>query len=239
MSKKKLVFKDLIIDETENYIIVNKPAHISCLDDRNDDVNIKDLAKGYFEDAQLCHRLDKDTTGVLIISKNDESYRNVAIQLEKRKVQKLYHAVVTGLQEVDGVQVDAPISHRSGSSRVRIDFSDGKPSTTLFKTQKLYKRHSLILCKPLTGRMHQIRVHLSHIGMPIVSDKIYGGQEVYLSDLKKKYNHTKEEELPLIRRFALHAFSIQFKDLDGKELNFEAPYPKDFNVLIKQLEKNI
>ena len=240
MAKKKLSFQDLIVAETSNYFVINKPPFISCLDDRNDDINIKILAQEYHENAQLCHRLDKDTSGILVISKNEDAYRNMAIQLEKRTVEKIYHAVVDGLHEIDGIQVEAPIAHRSGSSRVKVDFSDGKPSTTLFKTEKLFKRHTLVLCKPLTGRMHQIRIHLSHIKKPILCDKIYGGQSVYLSDLKKNYKVTRgEEEQPLIKRFALHASSIKFKDLNGDILQFEAPYPKDYRVLIKQLTKYI
>ena len=80
MKNKKFKFSDIIIAETKDYIIVNKPPFVSCLDDRNDNINIKDLAKEYSEDAQLCHRLDKDTSGVLVIAKNEEAYRNMAIQ---------------------------------------------------------------------------------------------------------------------------------------------------------------
>ena len=239
MAKKKFIFKDSIISETNDYIIVNKPPFISCLDDRNDDINIKDVAREYSDDAQLCHRIDKDTSGVLVIAKNEEAYRNLSIQFEKRKVVKVYHAIVGGLHEVDGIQVDAPISHTSGSSRVKIDFNDGKPSTTIIKTGKLFKRHTLMFCKPLTGRMHQIRVHLAHTGMPIVCDGAYGGQKLFLSELKKNYNLKRDEvERPMISRFALHASSITFNDLGGKEVTFEAEYPKDFRVLVKQLSKH-
>lgn len=231
-------FSDLIIAETYDYIITNKPPFVSCLDDRNDDINIKDLAKEYWENAQLCHRLDKNTSGILVIAKNDQAYRNMAIQLEKRVVEKVYHAVVGGLHEVDGIQVEAPIAHKSGSSRVRIDFGDGKQSSTLFKTAKIYKKHTLMLCKPLTGRMHQIRVHLAYAKMPIVCDSAYGGEDIFLSQLKKNYNITKfEEEQPMIKRFALHAHAISFKDLNEEMVTYEAEYPKDFRVLIKQLEK--
>ena len=92
---------------------------------------------------------------------------------------------------------------------------------------------------PVTGRMHQIRVHLSHKGYPIVGDPTYGGEDFYLSSYKRNYNLGKfDEEQPLIKRVALHAFAIQFEGLDGKEITVETKYPKDFRVLLKQMEKN-
>ena len=91
---------------------------------------------------------------------------------------------------------------------------------------------------PITGRMHQIRIHLACLKAPIVADSMYGGKDIFLSELKKKF-HLKQdtEELPLIRRVALHAHSLSFNLLDGSPIAVEAPYPKDFGVLVKQLEK--
>jgi len=94
-------------------------------------------------------------------------------------------------------------------------------------------------CCPVTGRMHQIRVHLAELNAPIVGDEFYGGSPFYLSGIKKKYNLKKDSvENPLIQRFALHAYKLSLASIDGAKYEFEAPYPKDFRVLVEQLEKN-
>lgn len=234
---KKVDFKDLIIYEDEDYILVNKPPFVSSLDDRNDPVNINKIAKEYNVDAQVCHRLDKETSGVLAIAKNPEAYRSLNIQFEKRKVSKLYHALADGLHEFEGIMVDLPIFPLKNGT-VRIDKVEGKDAATIFNTIKAYKRHTLIECMPITGRMHQIRIHLACLKAPIACDPKYGGKPIFLSDLKKHYNLKKEtDEEPIIKRVALHAFSLSFTLLNGEPITVEAPYPKDFNVLMKQLEK--
>ena len=234
--------KDIIIGETEGYIIINKPPHFASLDDRHDGNSIIELAREYGkefgEDIQVCHRLDKETSGVLVLATNPDAYRNMAIQFEKRHVEKIYHAVVDGLHEIDSIQIDAPLRVTS-RGKVVVDFERGKPSSTKIKTEKLYKKHTLIHCKPITGRMHQIRVHAEYIKASLGCDELYGGKPILLSKLKKNYNLKKDtEERPIIQRVALHAAQISFKDLKGNTITFEAPYPKDFRVLITQLEKN-
>ena len=233
----KMKFEDLIIWEDNNYIVINKPAFISTLADRNDTVNILEMAREYHEDAQVCHRLDKETTGALVIAKNPEAYRHMSIQFENREVSKIYHAVTDGIHDFDNKEVDRSIL-KLGNGTVRIDYK-GKEAQTFFNTLKVYTAHTLVECKPITGRMHQIRVHLSSIEAPITGDEMYGGKPLYLSAIKRKYNLKKwTEEQPLIKRLALHAHSLSFKSLDGKELSIEAPYPKDFRVLVDQLDKN-
>jgi 23S rRNA pseudouridine955/2504/2580 synthase len=236
---KILDFKELIIFENEDYILVNKPPYISTLDDRADTFNIKKMAKAYSDDAQVCHRLDKETSGVLAIAKNPEAYRNLAMQFEDRQVTKEYHAVVDGVQDFKDVNVYLPI-HAQNNGIVKIDRVNGKLAETFFNTLKAYKRHTLVQCLPITGRMHQIRIHLACLKASIVCDEQYGGKFIYLSDLKKKNFNLKQntEEQPLIKRVALHAYSLKFKLLNGEEIEVVAPYPKDFDVLVKQLEKH-
>jgi 23S rRNA pseudouridine955/2504/2580 synthase len=232
----KIRFETLIIFEDADYIVINKPAQVSSLADRNDEVNILKLAKGYCEDPKLCHRLDKETTGALAIAKNAEAYRFLAIQFEERKVEKVYHAIIDGIRTFKGLVIDKPLG--SGHSGVvRIDRS-GKESVTKVDTIETYKMHSLVECKPLTGRMHQIRVHLSSEGAPIACDETYGGKPLLLSNIKRKYKLAKwEEESPIIRRTALHAFSLAFEGPNSQKIRVEAPYPKDFAVALKQLKK--
>ena len=234
----KLKFEDLILFENDNYIVINKPAFVASLDDRNDGINVLSLAKHYHPQAQLCHRLDKETSGALAIAKNPEGYRALSLQFERREVVKEYHAVAEGIHKFNNLTIDAPIL-MSGKGTVRIDNYRGKASTTAVNTIKAYKAHTLIACFPHSGRMHQIRIHLAHHKAPIIGDVAYGGHPFYLSSIKKNYHLKKgTEELPLIKRMALHARQLQFKDLTGKDLLVDADYPKDFSVLLKQLDKN-
>jgi 23S rRNA pseudouridine955/2504/2580 synthase len=234
---KKTNFRDLILFENQDYLVVNKPPYFSSLDDRHEAENMLHLAKMYTEGAQLCHRLDKETSGCLVIARHPEAYRHIALQFENRTVEKIYHAVVEGIHDWDGLQVDRNLTaSKNGIARISIN---GKPAQTLFKTLKTYFTHSLIACKPITGRLHQIRVHLAYLGAPICGDELYGGKPLYLSALKKKFNLKKgSEEKPIMQRVSLHASSIVFEGLDGAAIRVEAPYPKDFEVLVKQLEKN-
>ena len=234
----KLRFEELILFENDNYLVINKPAFISSLDDRNDEVNIMGLAKRYCPGAQLCHRLDKETSGAIAIAKNPDAYRGLSIQFEKREVTKEYHTVVDGIHSFRDLVIDAPIL-MSGKGTVRIDYQRGKSSITTVSTIKAFLAHTLLSCFPHSGRMHQIRIHLSHQRAPIIGDLVYGGRQFYLSSIKKNYHLKKgTEELPLIKRIALHAKKLEFKDLDGEDLVVNADYPKDFAVLLKQLEKN-
>lgn len=233
---KKPNFSELILLETPDYIVVNKPPFLASLDDRNDSWNVLRLARAYEPDAQLCHRLDKDTSGVLVIARHSDAYRNVAVQLEHRRVMKEYHAVSEGTHDFREVYID--LSLRTASNgQVRAD-KKGKPALTVAHTRAAYRKHTLVSCFPVTGRMHQIRVHLAAMQAPILGDETYGGSPLYLSALKRNFNLKKgTEEQPLIKRFALHAWRINFEDLNGKLIEIEAPYPKDFTVLLKQLNK--
>lgn len=237
---KKIDFKDLILFENEDYIVINKPPYLSTLDDRvtAGKLSVLSLAKNYCPSIQIGHRLDKETSGCLAIAKNPDAYRHLSIQFEKRKTQKVYHAIINGIQDFKNVEVSKPI-HAFNTGVVKIDHENGKEATTFFTTLEVFTKNTLIECKPITGRMHQIRIHLAVLGAPIVFDNLYGGKPLYLSELKKKFNLKEEtEEKPLIQRVALHAKKLIFEGLDEKEIIVEAPYPKDIKALLAQLEKN-
>lgn len=233
---KNIAFKDLIIYQDEDYTLVNKPPYLSSLQDRNTAINLLMLAREHNPDAQVCHRLDKETSGIIVIANHNEAYKHFANLLQNREVKKVYHAVLVGQHKFQDFEADEPLYSTSNKSRV--DFKEGKPSLTLVETLEIFKKHTLVKCFPVTGRMHQIRAHLAHHEAHLVSDPYYGGVAAYLSQLKKNFNQKKwEEEKPIIDRVALHAFSITFKDLNDAIVEKEALYPKDFGVLVKQLRK--
>lgn len=230
--------KSLIIKENEDYIFINKPPHLSTLADRHENTTILSLAKAYDDDIQICHRLDKETSGVLLLAKNAEAYRNAAIQFEKRRVKKIYHAIADGIHDFEHQIVNLPL-HITSSGYVKISHKRGKEAKTEFNTLEAFKKHTLVECLPESGRMHQIRVHLASLKASISGDEQYGGNPLLLSSIKSKYNIGKKtEEQPIIKRFALHARYIALKNVKGEPIECEAPYPKDFEVALKQLKKN-
>jgi 23S rRNA pseudouridine955/2504/2580 synthase len=234
-----LNFDDLIIYEDNAIIAINKPPFIASLHERLD-TNIQSiiqLVKDVNPDYALCHRLDRETSGVMLVAKNAEAYRDLAIQFEKRTVKKIYHAVVSASVALDNLVVDLPL-YTDSKRRVQISKKSGKPSLTIFNTLKQYKHFSLLACEPQTGRLHQIRVHAASQNLPLVCDELYGGKVPELSLIKRKVKYGADEtNKPMMSRVALHAYSISFESPDKGPVSVHAPYPKDFNVLIKLLEK--
>jgi 23S rRNA pseudouridine955/2504/2580 synthase len=218
--------------------LINKPPFISTLEDRHGKQNLLALAREYVPTAQVCHRLDKDTSGVLALAKNAEAYRHLNMQFENRQVVKVYHAIVDGIHNFNEELVDAPIL-KLDDGVAKISRSEGKPAQTWFTALKSYKYHSLVECRPVTGRMHQIRIHLATQRAAITGDETYGGKPFLLSTIKRDYKLKKgTEEEAFMKRMALHAYSLEFKDLSGKKQVIQAPYPKDIQALIRQLELN-
>ncbi len=231
-------FQDLILFENPDIIVVNKPPFLSSLDEREGgEINLLRLAKQYWADAQICHRLDKETSGALIVAKNPEAYRAVSIQFEKRQVKKVYHAIIDGTHVFENLFIDLPILN-IGKGSVTISRQEGKRAETWFNSLRYFKHYTLVECKPVTGRMHQIRIHLATQRASIAGDETYKGKPVLLSELKRNYRLGKDqEELPIMKRFALHAYEVTFKINPDEEITVHAPYPKDFETLLKLLEK--
>jgi len=233
---KKQLLDDILLFENEDVLVINKSSGISTLDDRKDATNVLLEVKELYPQIKNCHRLDKYTSGALLFAKNPETYRSISMQFQNRQVQKVYHAVVFGQTDFSNFEVNLPLIIK-GSGNVNWDLRKGKASITTFNTLKNYKNFSLVECQPYTGRKHQIRVHLKYVQHPIIADLAYGGDFVFLSQIKRNYQKSNHSEKPLIDRVALHAFSLGFELPKGKSVAIEAPYPKDFRILLKQLDK--
>lgn len=231
-------FQDLILFENSDLLVVNKPPFISSLDEREGgEVNMLRLAKQYFQDIQICHRLDKETSGALIFAKKPDTYRFISMQFEHRRIKKIYHALINGVHHFENLEVNLPILNL-GNKNVSINKQEGKPALTVFNSLKYYRHYTLVECRPVTGRMHQIRIHLASQRASIAGDEMYGGKPVYLSSIKRSYRLGKDqEEQPIMKRFALHAREVTFNIADEEEITVSAPYPKDFEVLLKQLDR--
>ncbi len=231
-------FTEWILFEDDDYLVVGKPANVATLDDRSGRPSLLALAAAYHAPVQVCHRLDKETSGVLLLAKHPEAYKQANSQFADRTVEKTYHAVVDGLHDFTHLTISLPL-HVAPSGIVRVSIKNGKPSTTIVSALQQFRQHTLVECQPVTGRMHQIRVHLAARKAPLVADTLYGGQELFLSTLKKNYKHkAARAERPLMPRVALHAYALRFTDLAGNSRHITCPYPKDFRTLLSQLEKN-
>lgn len=223
--------------EDDDYLVINKPAFIATLDDRNDPENVLSTFREMYLEMYVCHRLDKETSGALLLAKNADAYRHASLQFENREVEKVYHALVNGQFMDDVIKVDMPLKV-TGSGKVRVDSRQGKEAETLFRTKETYGRYTLLEAKPISGRRHQIRVHLAYINFPICGDAQYGGDPIYLSDFKKYYRPSNDRnERPLFDRVALHAHSINFATSSGKQTKVICEYPKDIDMILKKIKK--
>ena len=181
----------------------------------------------------LVHRLDKGTSGVMIVARNDISHERVARQFQERKVKKVYLALVWGEPEKEEGEIFAPVGRDlRNRKKMSIYSPHGKTAFTKFRVKERFPGVAFLEVYPLTGRTHQIRVHLSSIGHPIVGDELYGGKKFsgsVLEMLRKKINR------PL-----LHAYQITFlHPKSGKEMTFTAPLPEDFKTVLGFLRKEL
>lgn len=235
--------KPEIIYQDDFIIVVNKPPHLLAIPDRYETTkaNVLQWLRGQFENVFTVHRIDKETSGVMIFARDEVSHKDLSQQFEKRKTVKIYQALVEGtLKEKAGI-IDAPLLNNLSSSGKVVVHKTGKPSESHYTLIEQFRDFALVEFDIKTGRTHQIRVHTKHLGYPLMTDPIYGKRsEFFLSQVKKKkYSKGKhQEERPLLTRSSLHAARLTIEHPDTKEkTTFEASLPKDMNATLNQLRK--
>jgi 23S rRNA pseudouridine1911/1915/1917 synthase len=230
-----------IISENRDMVVVNKPPGLLSVPDRMQTaVSLRELLIEKYGSIFTVHRLDRDTSGVILFAKNETAHQFFSASFENRKVTKIYHGFIHGSPPEATGTIDAPIMEHPVQKGTMVIDRKGKPSQTIYKVIHDYQLYSFVQFQILTGRTHQIRVHSKHLGHPIVCDEVYGdGVPVKLSAFKRNYNLSKntEEEKPLLNRLALHASQLSLAGINGDPLVFTAPLPKDMSALNKQLEK--
>jgi 23S rRNA pseudouridine955/2504/2580 synthase/23S rRNA pseudouridine1911/1915/1917 synthase len=199
------------------------------------------LLKSKYGEIFTVHRLDKDTSGIVVFAKNGETHRELSKLFEERETIKVYNGFVLGSLLQNSGTINEPIAEHPVKKGLMTVYKKGKESTTEYEVLENFKLYSWMQFHILTGRTHQIRVHMKHLGHPIVCDELYGdGKPVFISAIKrKKFNLSKDEERerPILSRLALHASKLKFK-LNNKTYELEAEQPKDLRALLQQLRKN-
>ena len=238
---------DFILWEAAEFIVVNKPAGLPTLVDgyQRDAPYLLDLLKQTYNLVWVVHRLDRETSGVMVFARTAEAHRELSVQFEKRQAHKSYHALVLGEPTWNKKSVDLALRPDGDRKhRTVVDVRHGKPALTelsvLHRFEGVSSSYALVEAVPYTGRTHQIRVHLAAQGHSIVADRLYGdGKGIYLSELKSGFKGRMEDERPLLGRLGLHARSlVLLHPVTGERLRFDAPYPKDFRRTLRWLDRD-
>ncbi len=247
-----------VLFEDDNVMVINKPAGIAVEPERWDKNApcitgmLLDWAEAQAGEGaepvrpRLVHRIDKDTSGALLVAKNLETERELRKGFEAKTIDKHYLALVEGefpAQDGERIAIEHAIAHEpKKEGRMRVVETKGRASHTDVWTEQRFRGYTLVGCAPRTGRTHQIRVHLAYEGFPLAVDTFYGRRDaLMLSDIKAKYRpKSGAPERPLMPRLTLHAFKISWpRPGGGGEImdSVEAPLPKDFQRTLKQLAK--
>jgi 23S rRNA pseudouridine955/2504/2580 synthase/23S rRNA pseudouridine1911/1915/1917 synthase len=232
---------DHIVFENENLVAINKPSGLLTIPDREGkDISLKKLLRDKYDEIFTVHRLDKDTSGLVIFAKNEQWHKHLSQQFETRETKKIYNGLVLGSPFQTSGTINEPIAEHPTKKGLMTVYKKGKESITEFEVLQKFRLYSWMQFKILTGRTHQIRVHMKFLGHPVVCDDLYGdGKPVFISQLKSRYKLSKfeEEERPLLNRLALHSFQLSFTGINGEAFNLEAPLPKDLRATLNQLKK--
>ncbi|MES2848467.1 MAG: RluA family pseudouridine synthase [Bacteroidota bacterium] len=230
-----------IIFENEHFVAVNKPAGMLSIPDRTQsEISLKDILIEKYSSIFTVHRLDKETSGIILFAKDEATHKYLSKAFEEKTVEKYYLGLVHGTPSQNSGSIDGAIMEHPIQKGLMTVNRKGKPSLTDYEVQETFGKYSLVKFRIHTGRTHQIRVHAKNIGHPIACDPLYGdGTAIRLSSIKKKYNLSKkEEERPIVDRVALHSYELKFTDANGNNFDLTAELPKDIRALIQQMKKN-
>jgi tRNA pseudouridine32 synthase/23S rRNA pseudouridine746 synthase len=207
-----------VLYEDEDILAVNKPEGLVAVPERRrvEQSLIEMLSTQRAEKLYIVHRIDRETSGVIVFARNAEAHRQLNRQFETRSVEKVYLALVHGIIRDDQGEIDKPL-RQFGSGRVGVDDQRGKASVTEFRVLDRLPAFTLLEVRPRTGRRHQIRVHLYSIGHSVVGDPLYGEQAVQRS----------------YPRLMLHARRLSLHLPSGQRLTLEAPIPESFSRVVQ------
>lgn len=238
----------VVLHEDASVLLVDKPAGLVVHpgSGRHDGTlanalayHVKELSDvGGGSRPGIVHRLDRDTSGVMVVAKTNAAHFAISRQFQDRTTEKRYLALVEGVVNFDGDVIDAPLARSPiDAAKVIVDPGRGKEAVTTYEVLERFDGFSLVCCRPRTGRTHQIRVHLASIGHPIVADATYGRRaRLHRAELERRPGH--EGEAPLIARQALHAQRLEFfHPLEGRRVVHEAPVPSDMAATIEALRE--
>jgi RluA family pseudouridine synthase len=214
----------VVLFEDDDVLAVHKPEELASISERDREKEnlLAQLSNVYPSKLYVVHRLDKDVSGVILFAKHAAAHKALNEQFSHRTVKKTYLAVIHGsIQEEHGI-IDMPI-RQFGSGRMGVDVKRGKHSLTEYSVAKRFTHYTLLHVQPVTGRRHQIRVHLYNIGYPIVGDMRYGDKQC-------------QQRYP---RLMLHASSIEFTLLDGRKMAVNVSPPQSFDAALRMLEKKL
>ncbi len=242
--KINTVKKRYIVKRHDDFlIVVSKQPGLLTIPDRYDQsaLSLIQLLRNRFEHVITVHRLDRDTSGLVVFALRDDVHRFLSERFSAGEITKKYLALVEGNPTWDEQTIDLPLRTDSDRMhRTRVDRRGGKPSATEVRIIERYDDYSLVEARPVTGRTHQIRAHLAAVGHGIACDALYGrGAPLYLSSFKRKYTPGKRPERPLIARVALHATELRFPHPHtGDEVIVRDDPWRDLSAAIAQLGKH-
>ena len=238
--------REMVLWSDESLLVVNKPAGLLAIPGgQGTDPHLAEVLEPAFGSLWIVHRLDRHTSGAIVLARTPAAHRALNTQFEEHRVHKVYHALALGDPAWDEHTVELPLipdgdrRHRTVVATAGGTSRRAKPSRTRFCVMERFGAYALVEALPTTGRTHQIRAHLAASGLPIVADDLYGGGAgLFLSSIKPAYRPGKHAERPLLGRVGLHAWTLEFLHPQSQEtLRVEAPYPKDLGAALRQLRR--
>ena len=231
----------LTVFENADFVAINKPSGLLTIPDRSQsEKSLKEYLKDKYGDIFTVHRLDKDTSGLVLFAKNEATHKYLCKIFEERLIEKYYVGIVLGEPANKTGSIEAPIGENPAHKGLMNVHRYGKAAHTTYEVMEANKHFSMVSFQLHTGRTHQIRVHSKEIGHPLACDELYGdGKPVLLSAVKKKFKLSKhdEQERPMISRLALHSYKLVFETATGEKMELVAEVPKEFRALMMQLKK--